>query len=81
MTPESGGKGGRRRPLSPDAARLYTALKRNALERRALDAQRNQLMRAAILAGLRYRDIADACEVSVGAAHRLAHIEAIGEEP
>lgn len=66
-------KGARRRPLTPAAGRIYTALTRNALQRQALDAQRHQLITEALDAGYRYRDIADALHISVGATHKIAN--------
>jgi hypothetical protein len=64
---------GRQRPLSADAARLYTALTRNTLERRALTAQRDTLIREALNAGYRYADIADALGCTASTAWRIAH--------
>lgn len=64
---------GRQRPLTADAARLYTALTRNTLERRALTAQRDTLIREALAAGYRYADIADALGCTPSTAWRIAH--------
>jgi transposase-like protein len=64
---------GRQRPLSADAARLYTALTRNTLERRALTAQRDTLIREVLNAGYRYADIADALGCTASTAWRIAN--------